>query len=140
MDIRQLGERDGEALVAAGHLFDDEPSIATASAFLGAAGNHCLIAYLEGAAVGFVTGIEISHPDKRTEMLLYELGVDERWRGRGIGRALVSALGDIGRDRGVRGMWVLAEPENAAALATYRSAGAGVAEQAVVLEWRFDDE
>ncbi len=33
-----------------------------------------------------VSGVELTHPDKGTEMFLYELGVAERFRGRGIGR------------------------------------------------------
>ena len=139
MDIRKLDTSDVDALVAAGHLFDEAPSADRARGFLTTEGNHCLVAYIDEEPAGFVTGVEIAHPDKETEMLLYELGVDERRRGQGIGRALVAALEAIARNRGLRGMWVLTEPSNAAALATYRSAGADVAEDAVVLEWRFAD-
>ena len=39
--------------------------------------------------MGFVSGVEVTHPDKGTEMFLYELAVDEPFRRRGIGRALV---------------------------------------------------
>jgi hypothetical protein len=35
-------------------------------------------------------------------------------------------------------MWVGTEPDNAAALATYRAAGASPPEQFMTLEWRFD--
>ena len=139
MDIRKLDTSDVDALVAAGHLFDEAPSAERAGGFLASEGNHCLVAYIDEEPAGFVTGVEIAHPDKETEMLLYELGVDERWRGQGMGRALVAALEALARNRGLRGMWVLTEPGNAAALATYRSAGAEVAEDAVVLEWGFSD-
>jgi ribosomal protein S18 acetylase RimI-like enzyme len=114
------------------------PSVEHASTFLGSSGNHCLIAYVDGDPAGFVTGIEISHPDKPTEMLLYELGVDPRWRRIGIGRALVAALGDVARDGGLRGMWVLTEPDNHPARATYEAAAPDETEGAVVYEWRFD--
>lgn len=130
---------DVDALVAAGHLFDEAPSADRARGFLASKGNHCFVAYIDEEPAGFVTGVEIAHPDKETEMLLYELGVDEGWRGQGIGRALVAALETIARDRGLRGMWVLTEPGNVPALATYRSVGAEVADDAVVLEWRFAD-
>jgi ribosomal protein S18 acetylase RimI-like enzyme len=140
MDIRRLGEDDVDALVDAGQLFDEVPSPDRARGFLGSKGNHCLVAYVDEEPAGFVTGVEIAHPDKETEMLLYELGVDERRRGMGIGRALVAALEAVARDRGLRGMWVLTEPGNAPALATYRSAGADAADDAVVLEWRFAGE
>ena len=33
------------------------------------------------------------HPDKGTEMLLYELGVDESYRRRGIGRVVAQVEG-----------------------------------------------
>ena len=45
-----------------------------------------------------VTGVETTHPDKGTEMFLYELAVDEAARDRGVGRALVAALADLARD------------------------------------------
>src|SRR5215212_2190169 len=67
---------------------------------------------------------ETTHPDKGTELLVYELGVDERWRRRGIGTALVRALADRARHRGCFGMWVLTDRPNEAELATYRRAGA----------------
>ena len=139
MDIRKLDASDVDALVDAGRLFDELPSVDRARGFLASEGNHCLVAYIEEEPVGFVTGVEIAHPDKETEMLLYELGVDERRRGHGVGRALVAALEAVARNRGLRGMWVLTEPDNTPALATYRSAGADIAEDAVVLEWRFTD-
>ena len=44
-------------------------------------------------ARGMVTGVELTHPDKGTEMFLYELGASTRpHRNRGVGRALVGAL------------------------------------------------
>jgi hypothetical protein len=36
-------------------------------------------------------------------------------------------------------MWVGTEPENVAALATYKAAGAAPPEPSVTLEWVFDD-
>ena len=88
--------------------------------------------------MGFVSGVEVTHPDKGTEMFLYELGVDEQYRRQGIARALVVALAGIAIDNGCYGMWVGTEHDNVAALATYRSAGAGPPEPSVTLTWRFD--
>ena len=69
-------------------------------------GHHLLIAYEDEQAVGFVSGVEVTHPDKGTEMFLYELAVDEPFRRRGIGRALVERLAALAREAGCYGMWV----------------------------------
>src|SRR5262245_51741782 len=138
MELRWMTEDDVEAVVAASHLFDDAVTPDGAARFLAAAGNHLCIAYDNGAPVGFVSGIETKHPDKDTEMLLYELGVDDAFRRRGIGRALVDALGARAREHGCTSMWVLTEADNEAALATYASAGASKPSPQVMLDWTLD--
>jgi ribosomal protein S18 acetylase RimI-like enzyme len=85
-----------------------------------------------------ITGVEMTHPDKGTEMFLYELGVAAEHRRRGIGRNLVAGLAELARERGCYGMWVLTDRDNAAGLATYRAAGADEDEDAVMLSWSFD--
>lgn len=140
MEIRYLDAADADRLAAAGHLFDEPVDEGLAQRFLADPAHHCFLAYEGAEPVGFVTGVAIRHPDKRTEMLLYELGVDEPWRRRGIGRALVEALRERAREAGMRGMWVLTEPGDEPALATYRSAGAEVDEGARVLEWRLTSD
>jgi GNAT superfamily N-acetyltransferase len=84
---------------------------------------------------GFVTGVEIAHPDKGVEMLLYELGVDEAFRRRGIGSALVEALKALARDVGCSGMWVPVERGDDVATALYRSTGADEPEPGTTLWW-----
>ena len=99
-----------------------------------------MIAYVGDQPAGFVTGVEMVHPDKGPEMFLYELGVDEAHRGRGIGRALVSALATLARERDCYGMWVLTDDDNAAAMAAYRGAGGAVGETSRLLSWEFRNE
>jgi len=82
--------------------------------------------------------VETTHPDKGTEMFLYELGVAERARGRGVGRALVTSLAELARERGCYGMWTATEPDNVAAQRTYASTGARILEPQPFVEWRFD--
>ncbi len=82
-----------------------------------------------------MSGVETTHPDKGTEMFLYELGVDEPARRQGVGRALVEALAELARERGCYGMWTGTESINEAALATYRSAGATSSEGTLILDW-----
>jgi GNAT superfamily N-acetyltransferase len=97
-----------------------------------------LIAYDGERPAGFVTGVEMTHPDKGTEMFLYELAVGEPFRNRGIGRALISALAALAKERGCYGMWVLTDDGNPAGLRVYAAAG-GAREHpdTVLFSWRF---
>jgi ribosomal protein S18 acetylase RimI-like enzyme len=98
--------------------------------------HHLLVAREGDDLVGFVSGVEMTHPDKGTEMFLYELAVDDDWQRQGIGVALVNALADLARDRDCYGMWVLTDDDNDAALATYTSAGGSRSNQ-VMLDWEW---
>jgi ribosomal protein S18 acetylase RimI-like enzyme len=137
MEVRRITRF--EDVEAAARLFDESPQADATRRFLADERHHLLIAYVEGVPVGMVTGVEMTHPDKGTEMFLYELGVDESYQGRGIGRELTSALASLARDRGCYGMWVVTDLHNAAALATYRAAGGEPEGGQVVLEWRFEE-
>jgi ribosomal protein S18 acetylase RimI-like enzyme len=136
--IRHLGCGDEEALREAEYLFDGVVIIDAASRFLNAAGHHMLVAYEGAIPVGFVSGVETIHPDKGTELFLYELAVAEEFRRRGHGKALVKALAALGRDIGCYGMWVATDRENIAALATYRAAGKTTEESSLILAWTFE--
>jgi ribosomal protein S18 acetylase RimI-like enzyme len=122
---------------AAAALFDGPPRADATERFLREPGHHLLIAYVDGAPAGMVTGVETTHPDKGTEMFLYELGVDEGHRNRGIGRALAAALAALARDRGCYGMWVLTDDDNPAAIAAYQAAGAVLEDNTRLLSWTF---
>jgi ribosomal protein S18 acetylase RimI-like enzyme len=136
IEIRHLGPGDDGAVLAAGALFDAPPRPAATQRFLADPTHHLLIAYdAGGAPVGFVTGVETTHPDKGTEMFLYELGVAEPARRRGIGSALTAALATLARQRGCYGMWVGTEDGNVAARRTYERAGARATPPHVILEW-----
>lgn len=138
MQIRRCTPADLGLVVASGHLFDEAPNPDWTQRFLTAEGHHLLLALDADNAIGFVSGIEIYHPDKATELLLYELAVDDAHRRRGVGRALVEAMLALAAERGCRGMWVPLEPDDKhhpAALATYLSAGATRPAAAAICEW-----
>jgi ribosomal protein S18 acetylase RimI-like enzyme len=137
VDIRVLRPGDDGLVAAASHLFDGPARPDATARFLAEAGHHLLIAYEGGRAVGFVSGVEVTHPDKGTEMFLYELAVGEPFRRRGIGRALVEHLAALARASGCYGMWVVTDEDNLAARATYEGTD-GVPEPGQVVEvWTF---
>lgn len=137
MDIRRVTTRDDA--FAAQALFDGPARPDATARFLAESGHHMLVAYVDDTPVGMVSGVEMTHPDKGTEMFLYELGVDEQHRGGGIGAALVHALGEVARECGCYGMWVLTDGENAAAMTAYIRAGGSGPADATTLTWSFDD-
>jgi ribosomal protein S18 acetylase RimI-like enzyme len=137
MKVEHMGPEDHERVMAAANLFDYPPRSGAVNRFLADPNHHLLIAYSGDVPAGFVSGVEVTHPDKGTEMFLYELAVDEAHRRHGIGTALVEALRDLAREQGCYGMWVLTDDDNAAAGATYRKAGGEVESQPLMFSWRF---
>ena len=117
-------------------LFDAPPLPAATERFLQQPNHHLLFAYDEsGRAVGMISGVETTHPDKGTEMFIYELGVAPAARLQGVATELVRALADVARDNGCYGMWVGTEADNVAAQATYRKAGASEEAPFLLLNW-----
>jgi ribosomal protein S18 acetylase RimI-like enzyme len=140
IEIRHLDAGDEEAVLAAGALFDDPPGRDATRRFLTEPTHHLLVAYdASGEPVGFVSGVETTHPDKGTEMFLYELAVAEPARRHGVGRSLVEALAALAEERGCYAMWVVIDTDNVAALRTYERAGAQTPSSQLMLEWSFGD-
>jgi ribosomal protein S18 acetylase RimI-like enzyme len=135
MEIRALGPGDDAAVAEAGHLFDNAIDSDATARFLTEADHHLLVAFDNERPVGFISGVELTHPDKGTEMFLYELDVDESARRRGIGTALVKALITLARERGCYGMFVFTDDDNPAARATYRRAGGREVSRQLMVEW-----
>lgn len=83
--IREMSEGDDDAVVAISYLFDDDARIDATGRFVTSPGRHLLVAYENAVAVGFVTGVEMTHADKGTDMFLYEIGVNESARNEAAG-------------------------------------------------------
>jgi ribosomal protein S18 acetylase RimI-like enzyme len=135
--IRELGPGDDALVSGASTLFDGPARPDATAAFLADDRHHLLVAYEGPQPVGFVSGVEMTHPDKGTEMFLYELAVDEPYRRRGIGRGLVDKLAAVARRRGCYGMWVVTDDDNEAARATYEGTNAVPETGQVVEVWTF---
>jgi ribosomal protein S18 acetylase RimI-like enzyme len=121
---------------AAAGLFDHPIHTRATTAFLADERHHLLIGYAGDRPAGFVTAVELLHPDKpQPEMFLYELGVDPAYRRHGVATALMERLVELCHERGCGEMFVLTDEDNAAAEATYRKAGGKPAPAAVMFHW-----
>ena len=83
-----------------------------------------LVARVNGRVVGMCTGqVVISTAEGGPALLVEDVVVDPDHRGRGIGRAMLAALADWARGRGVRRLQLLADANNGPALAFYDRLG-----------------
>lgn len=137
MTVRKLAVGDEALAERACRVFETEGALDT-NAFLRRPEATLLIAQDDDPddVVGWVYGQELVHPNGELTMLLYALDVVDAAQRRGHGRALVTAFVDDARSRGCTEVWVLTDDGNAAALATYASAG-GVREpgEQVMFVW-----
>ena len=129
--VRVVTNVDG--VLAAAALFDVPPTAAGAAAFLDTPGHHLLVAEVDGVPAGFLTGVEMRHPDKGLEMFVYELGGDETCRRQGVASALLDALDDLAVHLGATGCWTATEPHNTAVLSRRMSGTGGISEGVTLL-------
>ena len=126
MEIRRLGPGDEDVVRALAtrtprfELLRDERTI-------------FLVAFEDGEPVGFAFGYVLPRRHgPPTTLFVYEVEVDERQRGRGIGGELMRSLAGLAEaEEG----FVLTDADNTAANALYRSVGGSSSE---VIEWDFD--
>ena len=83
-----------------------------------------LVAERADGVVGMCTGqLVVSTAEGGPALLVEDVVVDANHRGRGVGRALLAALADRARGRGVRRLQLLADGTNGPALAFYDRLG-----------------
>ena len=83
-----------------------------------------LVAERADGVVGMCTGqLVVSTAEGGPALMVEDVVVDPDHRGRGIGRALLAALADWARGRGVRRLQLLADGNNGPALAFYDRLG-----------------
>jgi ribosomal protein S18 acetylase RimI-like enzyme len=134
VEVMRPGAED--QVLDAAHLFDHQVHASAVRAFLADDRHHLLLAYVEGRPAGFVSAVELLHPDKmKPEAFLYELGVDPEFRRMGVATDLVNELITVCRAHGCGEMFVLTDESNEAAMATYRKAGAARDPDQVMFHW-----
>jgi GNAT superfamily N-acetyltransferase len=131
--IRRLAPGDERVLQEVCRRFKSRvPSDEEAVRVLSLDDLHVWIAEEDGELAGFAYAHELPRLDGATSVFLYEIEVDERFRLRGLGRALVD---EAKRLAGVRGMFVLTDLDNEPAQRTYAGAG-GDRTQELLYRWR----
>jgi ribosomal protein S18 acetylase RimI-like enzyme len=125
-DVRVRRARTGEEPEVARFeaAFDFPVRAGETRRFLEDERHHLILGYLDERPAGFVSAVEMFHPDKRPELFLNEIGVAEDARRHGVARALIEELKVVGFERGCTAIWVLTDEGNEAAMAMYRGSGA----------------
>jgi aminoglycoside 3-N-acetyltransferase I len=133
IDVRRLGPGDEDLIRALAE--DDAPD---AAALLRDERTFYVAALDGDRPVGFVFAHELlrRHGDP-TMLFVYDLGVEEEYRRRGIATRLMRELESIARERGIRTGFVLTEAANDAAMALYESLG-GVRPNDDDVMWDFE--
>ena len=129
IDVRRLRDVDDDLAAQLSAQFDDFPwDGEQGPAFLANPDNLLVGAFWEGRLCGFATAHRLQRMDRRrAEVLLYEIGVEEAFQRRGLGRAIVEEVKRWAVEVGADEVWVLTEASNGPAMAQYAATG-GVAD------------
>src|SRR5437773_3926722 len=78
-------------------VFDFAVNPTLAAEFLRDPRHHLAVAIENGQVIGFASALHYIHPDKEAQLWINEVGVAPPYQGRGVGKALLAALFDLGR-------------------------------------------
>ena len=131
MDIRRLECRDAvlaREAIATLKITDDtlrrQLSAEYMNRFLAKPENYLIVAIADDKPVGYLVGYLLDRIDRdQPMMMLYEIGVDDAYRQRGIGTAMIDLFKLYCRKQNVMKMWVHTNQSNLAAVALYQSTG-----------------
>jgi ribosomal protein S18 acetylase RimI-like enzyme len=133
MKIRPAQSADLDSLVSLLHTlftieddfsFDDARQRRGLSLMLANERGCVLVVEAEGQVVGMCTGqLLVSTAEGGLSLLVEDVVVDRQWRGRGVGRLLMTAISDWAKAKKVSRLQLLADRNNEPALDFYRSQG-----------------
>jgi len=126
MHVRRLHPEEAQEVLRAAALFDHRPDPEAVRSYLADARNVFLLAWEGDVPVGFLRGTKLLQlKSPRRQMFLYEIGVAEGQRRRGVGANLVRELLLYCKAGGFEEVFVFTDdPANEAAERLYRSTGA----------------
>ena len=123
MEIRILAPGDEDLLIRAVELADEGPlSPDRAAAFLAEPDLVNVVALEAGQPVGFVYGYVLRRYEA-VSFFIYSVDVAETHQRRGIAKAMLAALSDLGKAGRWDEMFVFTNAGNAPAMALYAAAG-----------------
>jgi len=124
IEIKVLHRGDENVLMTvAPAVFDNSIDTELTKEFLEDPRHHIAVAIDDGLVVGFASGVHYVHPDKPPELWINEVGLAPTHRRRGLGKAVLKALFEVGRAQNCTVAWVLTYRTNVAAMALYSSVG-----------------
>ena len=132
--IRVLSSMDLPLLNnVADDVFDYAIDKKLAQEFLEDPRHHIVAALADGSVIGFASAVHYVHPDKLPELWINEVGVAPAHQGKGIGKAIMNEILDLGRRLGCVNAWVLTDKNNTAANGLYKSVGGSTPEEETVM-------
>jgi|GEM_PF-285183 len=123
-EVRVLHSGDERILMnAAPEVFDNPIDANLTREFLEDPRHHIVVAIDDGKVIGFASGVHYVHPDKAPQLWINEVGLAPSYRNRGLGKALLRALFEVGQAHQCEVAWVLTYRSNPTAMALYASVG-----------------
>jgi ribosomal protein S18 acetylase RimI-like enzyme len=123
-EIKILRTGDEPVLMnVAAEVFDNPIEPALTKEFLADPRHHIAVAIDDGFVVAFASAVHYVHPDKPPQLWINEVAVAPTHRRRGLGKAVLTALFEVGRAHHCTEAWVLTDRANSAAMALYSSVG-----------------
>jgi len=105
-------------------VFDDPIDARAAREFLADPRHHIVVAIDNRSVVGFDSALHYLHPDKPgSELWINEVGVARTHQRRGIAKALLRKILEVGHRLNCTEAWVLTDRRNQAATGLYEKAG-----------------
>ncbi len=140
--IQTLSPADISVLMhVAEDVFDNSIDESFAREFLNDPRHHIVVAIADGVIVGFASAVHYIHPDKPPELWINEVGVAPSHQGKGIGKAIMQEILNLGRGLSCKNAWVLTDRSNGPANRLYRSAGGQIGkEDTVMYEFELTEE